>query len=210
MNIVNLPNLGVIEHQFTAEQLEPIWQEVRKIQADFEHSEKYNNNLVGNIKHEYVLKESMPYIETLMLPMIAEYEKHYQYLDHLRVNSQLTSVSLQPYPWVNFMSANEINPLHNHSGVLSFVIWLQIPFDRQQEIDKFPDLNPAGVVAGSFDLIFLNILGQMTSYRKLLATENEGCAILFPASMSHMVYPFTENNGKHRISVSGNFVFNFD
>ena len=119
MNIVNLPNLGVIEHQFTAEQLEPIWQEVRKIQADFEHSEKYNNNLVGNIKHEYVLKESMPHIETLMLPMIAEYEKHYQYLDHLRVNSQLTSVSLQPSPWVNFMSPNEINPLHNHSGVLS-------------------------------------------------------------------------------------------
>jgi hypothetical protein len=34
MNIVNLPNLGVIEHQFTTQQLEPIWQEVRKIQAD--------------------------------------------------------------------------------------------------------------------------------------------------------------------------------
>jgi len=210
MNIVNLPNLGVVEHQFTTQQLEPIWQEVRKIQADFEHSEKYNNNLVGNIKHEYVLKESMPYIETLMLPLIAEYEKHYHYLDHLRVNSQLTSVTLQTYPWVNFMSPNEINPLHNHSGVLSFVIWLQIPFDRQHEIDKFPNLNPGGVVAGSFELVFLNILGQMTAYRKLLDTEHEGCAILFPASMSHMAYPFTENNGKYRISISGNFVFNFD
>jgi len=209
MNIVNLPNLGVVEHQFTAQQLEPIWQEVRKIQADFENSEKYNRGLVGNIKHEYVLKDSMTYIETLMLPLIAEYEKNYRYLDKLRVNSQTTSVTLQATPWVNFMAANEINPLHNHSGVLSFVIWLQIPFDRKKEIAKFPDLNPAGVVAGSFELVFLNVIGQMSAYRKLLDTTHEGGAILFPASMSHMAYPFTESNGKYRISVSGNFVFNF-
>ena len=209
MNIVNLPNLGVVEHQFTAEQLEPIWQEVRKIQADFEHSEKYNKALVGNIKHEYVLRESMSYIETLMLPLVDEYEKHYRYLDKLRVNSQTTSVALQGVPWVNFMSPNEINPLHKHSGVLSFVIWLQIPFDRQNEIDKFPDLNPTGVVAGSFELVFLNVLGQLSAYQKLLDKDCEGSVILFPASMSHMAYPFTESNGKYRISVAGNFVFNF-
>jgi hypothetical protein len=209
MNIVNLPNLGVVEHQFTAEQLEPIWQEVRKIQADFEHSEKYNKALVGNIEHEYVLRESMSYIETLMLPLVDEYEKNYRYLDKLRVNSQTTSVTLQGTPWVNFMSPNEINPLHNHSGVLSFVIWLQIPFDRQNEIAKFPDLNPTGVVAGSFELIFLNVIGQLSAYQKLLDKDCEGSVILFPASMSHMAYPFTESNGKYRISVAGNFVFNF-
>jgi hypothetical protein len=209
MNTINLPNLGVVEHQFTPEQLEPIWQEIRKIQADFENSEKYNNYLVGNIKHEYMLKDSASHIESLMLPMITEYEKQYNYLDNNRVNSQLASVCLAPSPWVNFMSANEINPLHNHSGVISFVIWLQIPWDRKTEIAKFPDLNPVGVVAGSFELVYINILGQMTSYRKLLDASNEGCAILFPASMSHMVYPFTESQGQHRISVSGNFIFNF-
>lgn len=209
MKTINLPNLGVVEHQFTPEQLEPIWQEIRKIQADFENSEKYNRALVGNIKHEYVLKESMSHIETLMLPLVDEYEKHYQYLDKLRVNSQTTTVTLQGTPWVNFMSPNEINPLHKHSGVLSFVIWLQIPFDRQTEIAKFPDLNPTGVVAGSFELVFLNVIGQLSAYQKLLDKDHEGCVILFPASMSHMAYPFTEGNGKHRISVAGNFVFNF-
>jgi hypothetical protein len=46
-------NLGFLMAQFTPEQLAPVIQEVRAIEANFSGSEKWNQNLAGQIQHEY-------------------------------------------------------------------------------------------------------------------------------------------------------------
>ena len=38
--------------------------------------------------------------------------------------------------WVNYQKQNEFNPIHNHAGVYSFVIWMKIPYDFKKTEPK--------------------------------------------------------------------------
>ena len=35
--------------------------------------------------------------------------------------------------WVNFQHQHEFNPAHNHTGIYSFVVWLQIPTTHREQ-----------------------------------------------------------------------------
>ena len=35
--------------------------------------------------------------------------------------------------WVNYQYQNEFNPQHDHTGVYSFVIWLKIPTEYDEQ-----------------------------------------------------------------------------
>ena len=41
--------------------------------------------------------------------------------------------------WINFQQANEYNPPHNHSGDLSFVVYLQVPEELIKEHNETKD-----------------------------------------------------------------------
>lgn len=205
MTAINLTNIGILEHKFSRKDLDPIWDEINEIQNNPDLAVPFNKGLVGNIKKEFLLQKSNSYIEKLILPLIDEYESSFSYLHNLQVNSQLTRIR-QSEVWVNFMQKNEINPLHTHRGVLSWVLWMQIPYDPKEEAALFPDAN-SEIVGGSFEIIYTNILGKISNYRKVLGPESSGEFILFPANLAHMVYPFQTGNNRERISVAGNFVF---
>ena len=40
--------------------------------------------------------------------------------------------------WVNFQKKHEFNPVHNHSGLFSFIIFVQIPYDLEREKKEGP------------------------------------------------------------------------
>lgn len=208
MNIHPLPNIGILEHKFTLAELEPIWDEVNSIQTNPTLAEKFNHGLVGNIKREFRLQSCSQHLDTLLVPLINKYEESFGYLSSLQVNSNLARVK-QSTAWVNFMQANEFNPLHNHRGVLSYVIWLQVPYDPKDEASYYPD-SVDKTAGGSFELIYPSITGKLSTYRKVLDHTSQGEMILFPASMHHVVYPFRTSSTQDRISVAGNFVFDID
>ena len=39
--------------------------------------------------------------------------------------------------WVNYQKKYDFNPLHIHSGIFSFVIWVQIPYDLKKEQERY-------------------------------------------------------------------------
>ena len=39
--------------------------------------------------------------------------------------------------WVNYQKKYDFNPIHIHSGVFSFVIWVQIPYDLTEERKRY-------------------------------------------------------------------------
>ena len=110
--------------------------------------------------------------------------------------------------WVNFQYKTEFNPYHDHSGVYSFVIWLKIPYDSedQKKLAQFHDIKKGDIKAGYFQFEYNDSLGGIRNYSYSLSPEYEGYMLFFPASLRHCVYPFYETE-EPRISIAGNISY---
>ena len=109
--------------------------------------------------------------------------------------------------WVNYQRQGEFNPIHDHRGVYSYVIWMKIPYNHrdQQKIQFARQSNDPQ--NGVFCMYYMNILGKMMSHQYQLTSEDEGTMLLFPSSLDHGVNPYFECE-EERISVSGNVYLN--
>lgn len=206
--IQEFPNIGFISTTFSDEQLDPVRREIKNIQNDFEKASKLNEELAGNILNEYRIIESRDHLHNLISPFIKLYYDNYKYLEKINILTKDCPIVIDRC-WVNFQKKHEFNPNHNHSGILSFVIWIDIPYtaeeERQASPGKYGNLN----ISGQFEFQYINSLGQVSSY--LIPTDRSyrNKMILFPASMIHCVYPFYSSND-YRISVAGNFKLKVD
>ena len=99
--------------------------------------------------------------------------------------------------WVNFQKANDFNPPHDHSGNLTFVIYLDIPDKLKEENKKYK-----GRSTGPGGITFLYGDGprEAITYRSFF--PETGDMFIFPAWIKHWVFPFKSDCT--RISVSGN------
>ena len=202
---VEFPNIGFLEVKLTDEELAPIWQEVNKIQKDFNIGIEYNKKLAGNIAKEYQLFESAEYINGLVFHYLKEYDnisRHIAKADYLTSNLPLVI----PEPWVNFQSKYEFNPPHIHSGIASFVIWLKIPYNIEDELLNSASVKSHEPLAGHFAFQYTNTLGQIRPYNIPADSSMENKMLIFPADLTHSVHPFYTSDD-YRISVSGNVKF---
>ena len=122
----------------------------------------------------------------------------------------LTSKGPQhPFPlyldslWVNLQQKHEFNPVHDHSGIFSFVIWLQIPYTRVDE-HQSPGYKSNSPCSGNFNFFYTNALGDIVPYSMECNITKENVIYFFPSKMKHSVYPFYSTDD-YRITVSGNF-----
>lgn len=197
-----LPNLGVLQSTLNSEQIKPIWDEVNEIKDQFNLAQTFNSNLAGAIDKEYKLIKSREYIENLISPLCVCYDNHFRFFQKMSLLSENKPLYLES-AWVNFQKKYEYNPVHNHSGVFSFVIWLNIPY-KQDEKNISPGRKSNDPSAGQFDFIFTNILGEIDSLTVDCDSTKENMILFFPAKLNHCVHPFF-NSEEYRITVSGNF-----
>ena len=109
--------------------------------------------------------------------------------------------------WVNYQKQYEFNPLHDHTGIYSFVIWLQIPTEYKDQRELLIAKNTNSPVISNFCFNYQNILGGSGEYVYEMSKEMEGTILFFPSQLQHTVYPFYDCE-EDRISVSGNIGFN--
>jgi hypothetical protein len=107
---------------------------------------------------------------------------------------------------VNFQEKHEFNPLHDHTGVFSFVIWLKIPYLAETEKQFGPGNNSRAPLSGQFTFAYTDALGEIKKYDISADTTMENTMLIFPAKLHHEVYPFYSSDD-FRISVSGNIGF---
>ncbi len=100
--------------------------------------------------------------------------------------------------WVNFQKQYDFNPPHNHSGSLSFVIYLNIPDELQAEGAEWHGTGPK---PGTIIFQYGEELPLIPNKRVFM--PKKGDIFIFPASLVHMVVPFRTPDVE-RISVSGN------
>ena len=200
--IYTFPNLGYLIEDIPLHVLAEVKKEIRKIESDIKNVPSASSFLSGNIEDEFALSDCKSALEPYVLNLVKSYDAHFQYIstiDSLDINVPLRLSNL----WVNFQKKHEFNPNHNHSGVMSFVIWIKIPYNLKTELAMSPGKYSNGNVASAFQFTYSDALGNHKTQDLYLDNSAEGKILLFPNKMIHCVYPFYTSD-EYRISVSGN------
>jgi len=196
------PNVGFTEQKLSKEVLDRLRRYIKN------KKEKVNYTLAGNIKSSYELEDKDDwFFKNILLPNTVEFEKHYK--KAALVPNLLTkncAYELNRF-WVNFQKKYEFNPVHDHGGIYTFVIWLDIPSDYKKE-KKLPFVSHSNSpFPNTFQFLYTNSFGKITTYEYHLTPEHEGTMLFFSNKTQHTVYPFYLSN-KTRVSISGNISLN--
>jgi hypothetical protein len=143
----------------------------------------------------------------MMQPYLGEYIETFGFATRMQqLTANVPLVLGQRDLWVNFQEPLEFNPPHDHSGMFSFVIWLQIPYTLEEEFTKGPGAASNEPINGEFSFIYQDVTGRTQVHRMGADRSKEGYLCLFPHTLFHSVAPFYTTD-QLRISVSGNFKF---
>jgi hypothetical protein len=196
-----------VDANFTKELIE----EGRKLTKE---EDDYNDKLAGNLKYgrsyhykeDYLLKVEpylKTYVERFFNGLYHQYGPNNKMVERLlevqhdRRQLRQGNVRLDTL-WINFSQKHDFNPPHTHSGILSFVIFCQVP---KEIFEVQADSNTQR--AGELNFTYGNSISKMmsTSYP---IKPYENLMFLFPAELEHYVPAYWVD--AERISVSGNFV----
>lgn len=210
MQVIDLPNIGIVATDVGPAVMEAVGKEISKIQSDFSKATPNNKSLVGNILQEYTLYDCRDTVFEKARELALLHQKTYgqHYNVGMVQNNQSTQTKLAASLklgglWVNFMKKGEFNPIHNHTGMYSFVLWYKVPYFANIEDTASPGRRASSNRSGKFEFTFTNILGNISGSVIDVDKTWEGRMILFPALLNHQVYPFYSSDD-YRISVAGN------
>jgi hypothetical protein len=182
-----------------------------RLQSYIETAEKnptiLNDDLAGNISKSLTLEDKDDWFyKTVLDPLIGKYVECYpHYTKKIKMLTENVPYCLHKF-WVNFQKQHEFNPLHNHAGVFSFVIWVKIPTDWREQHTLPISVNSTSPNASDFTFRYTTMLGDAGQYDYYLDKTSEGGMLFFPSKLMHEVHPFY-NCDKERISISGNICF---
>lgn len=189
-------------------QMKPIKEEVAKIEKDFTKAVSANKDLAGHLQKQFMLPQSLnEHLANILNPYIQDYVTHdpefqtrYKFGVYRTLNFKFQTA------WVNFQKKYEFNPIHDHSGIFSYVIYIKIPYASEDEEAVFPD--NSGKRAGKFEFVFPDNKGVIKCLKIPIDKTYEGFALVFPSDLHHTVYPFYTSD-EYRITVAGNVFAEF-
>jgi len=185
--------------------------QINSLKHDFNLGEKYNDRLAGEIEHEYGLQVK-PNLRNYIKDLAYRLEENSGWMEqswkndlgnrgpHLPNTPTLNLSQL----WVNFQKKYEYNPMHNHSGLFSFVLWYKIPYLLSDEQSQYGyKVDKETVNHGQFCFILNHPISGIIQHRIPIDKNSEGMIAIFPSKLHHCVYPFYSSD-EYRISISGN------
>ena len=196
---IHPPNVGWLEYKLNSKEMDYVW---RCIENKKENKKK---ELAGNITASYALMDRGDWFWlNVIYPLTLRYvEKFYN------LGKKIGTTGKHPYClgkwWVNYQKQNEFNPVHNHSGIYSFVIWMKIPYDGRKQNQKDIARHSNTPSIGDFQFTYSNMMGKSCIETYRLSPHYEGTMLFFPSQLPHQVYPFYDCD-EERISVSGNIM----
>jgi len=203
-------NGGIIVDKVNDFDFMVIKKEVEEIKKDFTQAVDMRHELIGQLKKSYALKDSRNVIEKKMLVHAQEHDQQYNHIEGFkgtfpkkeRHKLKLKLDSL----WVNFQERYEFQPMHDHAGLYSFIIFYNIPYDIDKEQETGPGNKAVQRMNGLLEFHYVDYKGDISTM-SIPADKNwtQTC-ILFPAKLKHSVTPFYSSED-YRITISGNLAF---
>ena len=196
------------------EDLKPLYDLAEQIESSFKETniapgfKSMNSRLAGNITRQVELDEDYRLvIDKILDPVL---KKHIEHFDYFKKQSTLDGAAplALTQAWMVLQEKYEFNPVHSHSGVFSFVIWLKIPYNAEDELKHPISVQSNTACAGQFSYFTLDnfFAGNLATHFIETGKKLEGSAFLFPSRMNHCVYPFYTSDD-YRISIAGNYRF---
>ena len=152
-------------------------------------------NLAGDLSEEYFYNSAtninIDYIESFLTKQLENIcDKK---IDNLSFESKNHDGQTTKDLWVNYQHQYEHNPLHKHSGIFSFVWYLDIPEEiRQEHHNQTSNSETRGML--SFQ--------SSRSSENLIFNPKTTDVLIFKSDHRHQVYPFYTHNT--RVSMAGN------
>ena len=194
-----------IDERLPEECMEYLKQQILKVNPE---EDGMNEVLAGNISKSTYLKDEYNWFYNTFIKNLTErmfyrnWDNYYQY--HIEKKDDPPEFFMKNF-WVNFQRENEFNPLHDHSGLFSFVIFFQIPTNWEEQHDIPISRHSNSPSASDFQFVWTEKSGRNRNKCFLLSPKDEGRILFFPAGMQHQVYPFY-NCKQDRITISGNIM----
>ena len=164
--------------------------------------ENANTFLAGHIKDEYDIKITNNY-SNYICHCIGTHSITREHLKKIDILSKDLLIILSK-SWINFQKKYEFNPLHDHRGIFSFIIFMQIPYKIEEEFKIYSNATSKHTSCLSF--VHTNMYGDIVDTTCSVDESYLYKMLIFPAKLKHMVYPFYTSD-KERITVSGNVTF---
>jgi len=162
-----------------------------------EQLKNFSYALAGHFNNQFIYNpDTTAWFYNEIGPIMKEFRnQHCKFLGFENLNVEYSGINL----WVNFMKSGDFNPIHTHSGDLSFVIFLDVPKELQEEQSKY-----IGTSAPPGSLAFSYAIQARPSWSNTGAIHipKTGDMLIFPAMLQHWVFPFKSD--VTRVSVSGN------
>ena len=195
-DILQLYQFGPVQAKYKVEDnfVEELYLRGNKTHKD------YLSQLAGHIKkNQFDLKDRQWFLNNTN-------EIFLKYLEVLKLRSlkktNISKIELTSL-WINFMKNGEFNPIHEHSGDISFVIYVALPDEFIKEKHEFKG---KFVGPGTISFLYGKESNSYTSHYNFF--PQKGIMFIFPAKLKHFV-PSLQSK-VIRISVSGNlrFIYN--
>ena len=156
----------------------------------------YNDKLAGQIEKEFVLGSK----QEILQPYLTALTKAWNKQNNIDDSDYIISFE---NAWVNLQKKYEFNPVHGHAGDLSYVLWIDIPYDLDEEL-SLPNCKDSNCSQNStFEFLHNDIHGKISKHTIYVDKTWEGTIVLFQSQLVHTVYPFYTSDG-YRVSISGN------
>jgi hypothetical protein len=183
--ITYLPNTGLLIKRLPEELFNNLKQQVASESLSPMISGMSN---IGVPKHYYL--EDSTLLKNYVLSIVNEYLNEF----HTTVDYKVRGDGVDPdaqliplEPWINYQRKNEWIPAHDHSGIIAYSLWVNVPEDNV------------------FEIIYSTISGETIKHYIPVNKQSEGTIMLFPAKLMHTVHPFFTSE-EIRISISGNLI----
>ena len=198
IKVIHPPTLGWLETKLSDKEMDYLWKCIDN------KKESHKHRLAGQITASNLLvdKSDWFFINTLK-PLCKIYQEEFANIGDTAPINQRHPYYLKTF-WVNYQKQTEFNPLHDHHGIYSFVIWMKIP-TKHDEQNKKTNSNSKNI--STFQFSHLDIIGGSRPYTYEMNPEVEGTILFFPSQLPHQVYPFFDCD-EDRISISGNISIN--
>jgi hypothetical protein len=161
-----------------------------------------NTILAGHIKDEYHIKVTNDYSNYICRCLDNNSITSF-YLNKIDILNKNCPIILDK-SWINFQKKHEFNPLHDHTGIFSFIIFMQIPYKLEEEFKVYADTN--GQHTSCLSFAYTDTNGSVVTKTCFVDESYLYKMLIFPAKLKHIVYPFYTSD-EERITVSGNVKF---
>jgi hypothetical protein len=162
-------------------------------------------NLAGNIQLQLTSDITN---KDYFLEFIGQHLRNYAEHNLNKYNGELFSneyqsikgvnfVLAEPGPWINYQRKHEFNPIHSHTGIISSIIYINIPEEIAKEKETIP-IESNTRCPGELGFVYADD-GNINNVH---ITPVTGDIYLFPSSLNHTVYPF--HSDVERVSMSFN------